>query len=289
MRARMAAGAAAPRSWRPSAFSAYSPCHRRWCSQARPAERGPGPGRPGHRHELRGAGRLHGHQHRPQHHRRRPRGQSGQRGHRVPPGTVTGGVIHANDAVAAQAQSDLTTAYNDAAGRTPSTSESGDLTGQTLTAGVYKSTSSLGLTGTVTLDAQGDPDAVFIFQVNSTLITGSGSDVAPRREPRQDRRRPAPARRRRWEPAQPRCHRAGGHQTRSAALTRVNHRSGAAKPLLRTECMPARDSLPGNGRSPTSVAAPARGGRPWNTSGLPGGELQSAVSVAAGCRAHHPG
>jgi LPXTG-motif cell wall-anchored protein len=95
-----------------------------------------------------------------------------------PPGTVTGGVIHAGDAVAAQAQSDLTTAYNDAAGRTPSTGESGDLTGQTLTAGVYKSTSSLGLTGTVTLDAQGDPDAVFIFQVASTLITGSGSDVS---------------------------------------------------------------------------------------------------------------
>jgi hypothetical protein len=95
-----------------------------------------------------------------------------------PPGTVTDGVIHAADATAAQAQSDLTTAYNDAAGRTPSTSESGDLTGQTLTAGVYKSTSSLNLTGTVTLDAQGDPSAVFIFQVASTLITGSGSDVS---------------------------------------------------------------------------------------------------------------
>jgi LPXTG-motif cell wall-anchored protein len=95
-----------------------------------------------------------------------------------PPGTVTGGVIHASDAVAAQAQNDLTTAYNDAAGRGPATGESGDLTGQTLTAGVYKSTSSLGLTGTVTLDAQGDPNAVFIFQVASTLITGSGSNVS---------------------------------------------------------------------------------------------------------------
>jgi Ice-binding-like len=95
-----------------------------------------------------------------------------------PPGTVTAGVVHAGDAVAAQAQSDLTTAYNDAAGRTPSTSESGDLTGKKLTAGVYKSTSSLHLTGTVTLDAQGDPNAVFIFQMASTLITGSGSHVA---------------------------------------------------------------------------------------------------------------
>ena len=95
-----------------------------------------------------------------------------------PPGTVTDGVIHASDAVAAQAQNDLTTAYNDAAGRGPSTNESGDLTGQTLKAGVYKSSSSLGLTGTVTLDAQGDPSAVFIFQVASTLITGSGSNVS---------------------------------------------------------------------------------------------------------------
>lgn len=95
-----------------------------------------------------------------------------------PPGAVTAGTIHASDALAAQAQNDLTTAYNDAAGRSPSTSEAGDLTGQTLTAGVYKSTSSLNLTGTVTLDAQGDPNAVFIFQMASTLITGSGSDVA---------------------------------------------------------------------------------------------------------------
>lgn len=95
-----------------------------------------------------------------------------------PPGAVTAGVIHAGDAVAAQAQSDLTTAYNDAAGRTPSTSESGDLAGKRLTAGVYKSTSGLHLAGTVTLDAQGDPNAVFIFQMASTLITGSGSHVA---------------------------------------------------------------------------------------------------------------
>jgi hypothetical protein len=94
-----------------------------------------------------------------------------------PPG-LDSGTIHATDAVAGQAQSDLTTAYNDAAGRTPSASTSGDLSGQTLTPGVYKATSSLGLTGTVTLDAQGDPQAVFIFQIGSTLITGSHSNVA---------------------------------------------------------------------------------------------------------------
>ena len=53
----------------------------------------------------------------------------------------------------------------------------GDLSGQTLVAGIYKSTSSLGLTGDLTLNAQGNSDAVFIFQISSTLITGSGSHV----------------------------------------------------------------------------------------------------------------
>jgi Ice-binding-like len=93
-----------------------------------------------------------------------------------PPGTVNG-TIHAADAVAGQAQSDLTTAYNDAAGRTPPLAVPADLGGLTLTAGVYKSGSSLGLTGTLTLDAQGNPNAVFVFQAASTLITASGSSV----------------------------------------------------------------------------------------------------------------
>ncbi len=93
-----------------------------------------------------------------------------------PPGTVNG-TIHAGDAVATQAQSDLTTAYNDAAGRTPPVSVPADLGGLTLTAGVYNNPTSLGLTGTLTLDAQGDPNAVFVFQAGSTLITASGSHV----------------------------------------------------------------------------------------------------------------
>lgn len=94
-----------------------------------------------------------------------------------PPGAVNGSV-HRADALARQARRDLTAAYDDAAGRTPFTSESGDLSGQTLAPGVYKSTSGLRLTGRVTLDAQGDPNAVFIFQMAKTLITGSGSRVA---------------------------------------------------------------------------------------------------------------
>jgi hypothetical protein len=94
-----------------------------------------------------------------------------------PPGTVNG-AVHATDGVAGQAKSDLVTAYNDAAGRTPVVSVAGDLGGRTLTAGVYNATSSLGLTGAVTLDAQGDPNAVFIFQVGSALTTATDSSVS---------------------------------------------------------------------------------------------------------------
>jgi hypothetical protein len=93
-----------------------------------------------------------------------------------PPGTVNG-AVHAADAVAAQAQADLTTAYNDAAGRLPPLSVSGDLGGLTLTSGVYNSASSLGLTGQLTLDAQGNPNAVFVFQAGSALTTASASSI----------------------------------------------------------------------------------------------------------------
>jgi Ice-binding-like/Bacterial Ig-like domain len=92
-----------------------------------------------------------------------------------PPGLASG--IHSADGAASGAQTALTTAYLDAEGRSGATSVAGDLVGLTLGPGVYKSTSSLGLTGDLTLDAHGDPDAVFIFQISSTLITGSGSHV----------------------------------------------------------------------------------------------------------------
>ena len=93
-----------------------------------------------------------------------------------PPG-LAGGAIHIADGAATQAQAALTAAYSDAAGRSGGTAVAGDLVGQTLTAGVYKSTSSLAISGDVTLDAQGNPAAVFIFQISSTLTTGSGSNV----------------------------------------------------------------------------------------------------------------
>jgi hypothetical protein len=93
-----------------------------------------------------------------------------------PPG-LTGGAIHRADGAAGQAQSALIVGYNDAAGRSGGIPVAGDLAGQTLTPGVYKSTSSLAESGDLTLDAHGNPDAVFIFQIASTLTTGSGSHI----------------------------------------------------------------------------------------------------------------
>ena len=94
-----------------------------------------------------------------------------------PPGEVHG-AIHQTDAVALQAKQDLVTAYDDAAGRASNATISADLGGQTLTAGVYRGAPSLSLTGSLTLDGQGDRNAVFIFQAPaSTLITASASDV----------------------------------------------------------------------------------------------------------------
>lgn len=89
------------------------------------------------------------------------------------------GVNHAGDAVTQAAKIDLLDAYNDAAGRTPTTTYGSifDLGGLTLQAGVYNDPSSFGLTGTLTLDAMGDPNAVWIFQTGSTLITATNSIV----------------------------------------------------------------------------------------------------------------
>jgi hypothetical protein len=94
-----------------------------------------------------------------------------------PPGTVGNGAIHAADVVTGQAQAAVTTAYIDAAGRASSGTVSADLGGQRLVAGVYTG-GALALTGTVTLDAQGDPNAVFVFKATSTLTTAGSSTVA---------------------------------------------------------------------------------------------------------------
>ena len=94
-----------------------------------------------------------------------------------PPGAVNG-TIHTADSAAQQAQTDLTTAYNNAAGRPDTATIPTELGGTTLTAGVYNSAAgTFGIDGTVTLNAQGNPRAVFIFQAASTLITASASQV----------------------------------------------------------------------------------------------------------------
>ena len=93
---------------------------------------------------------------------------------------VAPGVIHNNDGPAAQAQLDNTAAYTDAMNRGVTATEAADLTGLTLPGGVYDTSShgALLLTGTVTLDAANDPNTVFIFQTNSSLIAEAGSHVA---------------------------------------------------------------------------------------------------------------
>jgi len=89
-----------------------------------------------------------------------------------PPGTVNG-TIFAGDSVAEQAQDDLTSAYDDAVGASDApVTVAGNLGGQTLVPGLYTSTSSLEISsGDLTLDALGDAEAVFIFQMASTLTT----------------------------------------------------------------------------------------------------------------------
>jgi hypothetical protein len=92
---------------------------------------------------------------------------------------VLNGVNHAGNGVTQVAKLDLGIAYADAASRTPFVTfpPISDLGGLTLATGVYNNPSSFFLTGTLTLDAGGDPNAVWIFQTGSTLITGVGSNV----------------------------------------------------------------------------------------------------------------
>jgi HD-GYP domain-containing protein (c-di-GMP phosphodiesterase class II) len=86
--------------------------------------------------------------------------------------------VHADNDVALQAKTDLAGAYDDAATRTTTDTIPVELGGTTQTPGVYDTAAgTFGITGTVTMDAQGDPNAVFIFKAASTLITASASHV----------------------------------------------------------------------------------------------------------------
>ena len=90
--------------------------------------------------------------------------------------TLTG-TDHGGDVVTQGAKNDLVTAYDAAAGQGPVQATDVQLGGLTLTPGVYSSGGELQITGALTLDANGDPNAVFVFQTPSTLVTATDSTV----------------------------------------------------------------------------------------------------------------
>lgn len=97
--------------------------------------------------------------------------------------TGPAGIPGNNPALLTSAQSALTTAYNNAAGQVPATAVNASSvdsfagTGYTLSPGIYNSGSSIGVTGTLTLNGGGDPNAVFVFQAGSTLTTASNANI----------------------------------------------------------------------------------------------------------------
>jgi hypothetical protein len=98
-----------------------------------------------------------------------------------PPGILTGpgATFQIGDAIAIQAQIDLTTAYNTLAGKPATANLTGlNLGGLTLTPGVYSFSSAAQLTGALTLNGLGNPNSVFIFNIASSLTTSSASVVS---------------------------------------------------------------------------------------------------------------
>lgn len=86
--------------------------------------------------------------------------------------------LQTNPSLLTTAKNDLTTAYNDAAGRTTTSTVATELGGTTLVDGTYDSASgTFEITGTLTLNGQGNADAVFIFKMATTLVTASSSQV----------------------------------------------------------------------------------------------------------------
>jgi type VI secretion system secreted protein VgrG len=97
-----------------------------------------------------------------------------------PPGVITNGALHANDAAAKQAHADFATAYTAFAALVspPANNLTGtDLGGLTLAPGVYRFDTSAASAGILTLDAQNDPNARFVIQIGTTLVTASNSSV----------------------------------------------------------------------------------------------------------------
>jgi len=94
------------------------------------------------------------------------------------PAMTVNGPREVADSASANAQLSLTAAYNDAATRSGAATVSAELGGTALTSGVYKSASgAFAITGVLQLDAMGDSNAVWIFQMESTLVTAANSSV----------------------------------------------------------------------------------------------------------------
>lgn len=94
-----------------------------------------------------------------------------------PPGVVVGGSLHINDGQAVLAKTDLVNAYNSASALPCDATIVADLGGQTLAPGVYCAPATAAVTGVLTLNYQGNPNAVFVFKVGSALTAASGSSV----------------------------------------------------------------------------------------------------------------
>ena len=92
------------------------------------------------------------------------------------PGTFAG-TLHAGDGIASAARSALDAAITDASIRAPHTQFTGELTGRTFNRGVHHTSAALSLTENLTLDARGDPNAVFIFQTSAALNTAAESSI----------------------------------------------------------------------------------------------------------------
>lgn len=94
-----------------------------------------------------------------------------------PPGTQVAGGTYVADALSLQARTDATSAFSSASGQPGPTAVPVELGGEVLTPDLYESGDVFTITGDLTLDGQGDPDAVFIFRSTATLITASASNV----------------------------------------------------------------------------------------------------------------
>jgi hypothetical protein len=94
-----------------------------------------------------------------------------------PPG-IFSGTEYIADMVANTAQQAVTAAFVAGNALSGGITISGDLGGRTLTSGVYTSASTIGVTGTLTLDAQTNPNAYWVFQIGSALTTASNAVIA---------------------------------------------------------------------------------------------------------------